>query len=90
MNEKHKARHLLADCAFSLCFFKNDDSDFLSACVKMVPMKINNPESTSEMILPEEVANILQFAHACAKGIITPEELGVKLAEFEQWLDSAY
>lgn len=42
------------------------------------------------MILPEEVANILQFAHACAKGIITPEELGAKLKEFESWLDSSY
>ena len=76
--------------AFKLRFFKNDDSDFLQTCVKMVPMKINNPEPPSEMILPEEVANVLQFAHACAKGIITPEELGVKLAEFEEWLDSTY
>lgn len=52
--------------------------------------KIENPEPPSAMILPEEVASILQFAHACSKGIITPEELGIKLAEFEKWLDFTY
>ena len=56
----------------------------------MVQMKVNDPEPPSAMILPEEVASILQFAHACSKGIITPEELGAKLAEFETWLDSTY
>lgn len=56
----------------------------------MVPVKINDPEPPSAMILPEEVADVLQFAHACAKGIITPEELGAKLDEFEKWLDSTY
>lgn len=73
-----------------LCDFKNDDSDFLQTCVKMVQMKINDPESSVLDILPEEITNILQYAHACAKGIISPEELGVKLAEFEGWLDSTY
>lgn len=52
--------------------------------------KIENPEPPSALILPEEVASILQFAHACSKGIITPEELGIKLVEFEKWLDSNY
>lgn len=89
-NEEYKARYLLVGCAFGLRFFKNDDSDFLPACVKMVPMNKVDPEPSVLDVLPEEITNILQYAHACAKGIISPEELGAKLAEFEKWLDSTY
>ena len=55
----------------------------------MVLMKRIDPEPSVLDVLPEEIANIIQYAHACVKGIISPEELGVKLAEFESWLDSA-
>lgn len=48
------------------------------------------PESPVLDILPDKIADILQYAHACSKGIISPEELGDKLVEFEQWLDSTY
>ena len=89
-DEELQARYFMVGRAGELCFFTNDDSDFLPACVKMVPMKSIDPESSVLDVLPEEITNILQYAHACAKGIISPEELGAKLAEFEGWLDSNY
>ena len=46
----------------------------------------NIPESPELSILPEQVTDILQFARACSLGIITPEELGNKLDDFETWL----
>jgi hypothetical protein len=46
----------------------------------------NIPESPELEILPEQVTDILQFARACSLGIITPEELGNKLDDFETWL----
>jgi len=46
----------------------------------------NIPESPELAILPEQVADILQFARACSLGIITPEELGNKLDNFETWI----
>jgi hypothetical protein len=55
----------------------------------LVEMKVG-PEPSVLDVLPEEITNILQYAHACAKGIISPEELGAKLAEFEEWLDTTY
>jgi hypothetical protein len=56
----------------------------------MVRVKSIDPEPSVLDVLPEEITNILQYAHACVRGIISPEELGVKLAEFETWLDSHY
>lgn len=56
----------------------------------MVQMKSIDPEPSVLDVLPEEITNILQYAHACARGIISPEELGAKLADFETWLDSHY
>ena len=55
----------------------------------MLEMKVG-PEPSVLDVLPEEITNILQYAHACAKGIISPEELGAKLVEFEEWLDTTY
>jgi len=46
----------------------------------------NIPESPEFAILPEQVTDILQFARACSLSIITPEELGNKLDDFETWL----
>jgi hypothetical protein len=46
----------------------------------------NIPESPELAILPEQVTDILQFARACSLGIITPEELGNKLDDFETWI----
>ena len=46
----------------------------------------NIPESPELAILTEQVTDILQFARACSLGIITPEELGNKLDDFETWL----
>ena len=48
-----------------------------------------DPEPSVLTILPERITDVIQYAHACSKGIISPEELGIKLAEFESWLDSA-
>ena len=90
MNEKHKARYLLADCACCVRSIESNGSDFLPTCAKMVQVKSIDPEPSVLDVLPEEITNILQYAHACAKGIISPEELGAKLAEFEKWLDSTY
>jgi hypothetical protein len=49
-------------------------------------MTKNIPESPELAILPEQVADILQFSRACSLGIITPEELGNKLDDFETWI----
>ena len=49
-------------------------------------MTKNIPESPELTILPEQVADILQFSRACSLGIITPGELGSKLDDFETWL----
>jgi hypothetical protein len=75
--------------AFNCGFFKNGGCSFLPPCAMLVEMKVG-PEPSVLDVLPEEITNILQYAHACAKGIISPEELGAKLAEFEEWLDTTY
>lgn len=80
----------MADRAGGVRNFKNCGSDFFPARVKLVQVKSIDPEPSVLDVLPEEITNILQYAHACAKGIISPEELGAKLAEFEEWLDSTY
>jgi len=80
----------MARSACGLRDFKNCRGDFLQTRVKMVQVKSIDPEPSVLDVLPEEITNILQYAHACSKGIISPEELGAKLAEFEEWLDSTY
>jgi len=73
----------LADVACHACDYQ--DCFYLSRkTVKIMLKKI--PESPEFAILPEQVTDILQFARACSLGIITPEELGNKLDDFETWL----
>jgi hypothetical protein len=82
-NEEHKAGYNLANGPCDVCNYQ--DYFYLSGkTVEIMLKKI--PESPEFAILPEQVTDILQFARACSLGIITPEELGNKLDDFETWL----
>lgn len=82
-NEKHQARCSVAGVDCCAC---NPENNYYNDREKDKIVTKNIPESPELAILPEQVTNILQFARACSLGIITPEELGNKLDDFETWL----